>query len=46
MSYLLNNSKNPYNLSKEDNSDVLSIEYEDQLNNYIDSNDDDDNTLN
>ena len=36
MSYLLNNSKNPYNLSKEDNSDVLSIEYDDQLNNFID----------
>lgn len=36
MSYLINNSKNPYNLSIDDNTDVLSIDYQEQLDNYID----------
>lgn len=36
MSYLINNSKNPYNLSNDDNTSVLSIDYQEQLDNYID----------
>ena len=36
MSYLINNSKNPYNLPNDENTDVLSIDYQEQLDNYID----------